>query len=93
MNYNKKNKAKIETAEMKFLRSVARKDQIRNTKIREELNIKITMEISCATNGRQADSEENSNIQQKKKTKHKTPTVKMEGSAYTSREQNRTCMA
>jgi hypothetical protein len=38
----KKQEAKIETAEMKSLRSVAgytRKDQIRNTKIREELNI------------------------------------------------------
>jgi hypothetical protein len=40
--HNKKQEAKIETAEMKFLRSVAgyiTKGQIRNTKIREELNI------------------------------------------------------
>jgi hypothetical protein len=53
----KKHKAKIETAEIKFLKSAARKDQIRNTKIKEELNIfnlnaknhkiKITMGISC----------------------------------------------
>jgi hypothetical protein len=38
----KKQEAKIETAEMKFLRSVAgytRKDQIKDTKIKEELNI------------------------------------------------------
>jgi hypothetical protein len=38
----KKQEGKIETAEMKFLRSVAgytRKGQIRNTTIREELNI------------------------------------------------------
>jgi hypothetical protein len=38
----RKQEAKIETAEMKFLRSTAghaRKGQIRNTKIREELNI------------------------------------------------------
>jgi hypothetical protein len=37
-----KQEAKIETAEMKLLRSVAsyiRKDQMRNTEIREELNI------------------------------------------------------
>jgi hypothetical protein len=43
MNYNKKKKeAKIETAEMKIFISVAaytRKDQIRNTKVREELDI------------------------------------------------------
>jgi hypothetical protein len=38
----KKQETKIENAEMKFLRCVAgytRKDQVRNTKIREELNI------------------------------------------------------
>jgi hypothetical protein len=38
----KKQEAKIETVEMKFLRNEAgctRKDQTRNTKIREELNI------------------------------------------------------
>jgi hypothetical protein len=81
---------------MKFLRSVAgyiMKDQLRNTKIREELNIvninntilksKITKEISCATNGRQANSEENSNIQPNKTTKYGAPTVEMEGPAYT----------
>jgi hypothetical protein len=51
------------------------------------------MEISCAMNGRQVDSEENSNIQLKKKMKHKTPIVKTEGSAYTSRGQNEPCMA
>jgi hypothetical protein len=42
MDCDKKQEAKTETAEMKFLRSVAgyiRKDQIENTKIREELNI------------------------------------------------------
>jgi hypothetical protein len=39
---NKKHKTKTETAEMKFFGSVAaytRKNQIRTTKIREELNI------------------------------------------------------
>jgi hypothetical protein len=38
----KKQEEKIETAEIKFLKRVAgyrRKDQIRNTEIREELNI------------------------------------------------------
>jgi hypothetical protein len=42
LDYNKKQEAKFETAEMKFLRRVAghtRKGQIRNTKIMEELNI------------------------------------------------------
>jgi hypothetical protein len=42
MHYNKKQEAKSETAEMKFLQSAAsytRRDQIRCTKIREELNI------------------------------------------------------
>jgi hypothetical protein len=33
------------------------------------------MEISRATNGRQADSEENSNIQPKKEANHRTSTV------------------
>jgi hypothetical protein len=37
MDLTKRLEAKIGTAEMKFLRE--RKDQIRNTKIREELNI------------------------------------------------------
>jgi hypothetical protein len=44
-------------------------------------------------NGRQADSEEDSNIQPKKKTKHRTPIVKMEGPAYSSRGRNRPRMA
>jgi hypothetical protein len=42
VDYNKKQEAKIEAAQMKLLRSVAGyiwKDQIRNTKIREELDI------------------------------------------------------
>jgi hypothetical protein len=60
---------------MKFLRSAegyAREDNIRNTKIREELNIfnlnakiiksRSQWKMSRAANGRQADSEENSNI-------------------------------
>jgi hypothetical protein len=51
------------------------------------------MEISCATNGRQVDSEENPNIQSKKETKCKTPTVKMDGPAYSSRGRNRPCIA
>jgi hypothetical protein len=50
-----------------------RKDQIRNIKIREELSIfnlnaKIIKPRSRAMNGRQTDSEENSNIQPEKKT-------------------------
>jgi hypothetical protein len=36
------------------------------------------MEISRAKNGRQADSEENTNIKPRKKRKYRTPTVKME---------------
>jgi hypothetical protein len=51
------------------------------------------MEISRATNGRQADSEENCNVQPKKKTKHRAPTVKMEGPACSSRGRNRPRMA
>jgi hypothetical protein len=97
---------KIVTAEMKFLMRVAgytRKDQIRNTEIREEpsifnLNAKIIKSRSQrkyirAANGRQADSEENSNIQPEKEKKHRTPTVKMEGSAYSSRGRNGPRMA
>jgi hypothetical protein len=51
------------------------------------------MEISRATNGRQADFEDNSNIEPEKERKYRTPTVKMEGSAYTSRGRNRQRMA
>jgi ATP-dependent protease ClpP protease subunit len=40
------------------------------------------MEMWHATNRRQTDSEENSNIEPKKKTKCKAPTVKMERSAF-----------
>jgi hypothetical protein len=56
--------SKIETAEIKLLRSVAgstRKDQIRNTKIKEEVNIfNLNAKIikSRATNGRQAGSDD-----------------------------------
>jgi hypothetical protein len=51
------------------------------------------MQISRATNGRQGDSEEHANIQPEKETKYWTPTVKMEGSAYSSRGRNRPRMA
>jgi hypothetical protein len=51
------------------------------------------METSRAMNGRQVDSEENSNIQREKETKYRTPIVKMKGSAYSSRGQNRPHMA
>jgi hypothetical protein len=39
------------------------------------------------------DSEENSNIQLKKKTTYRTPIIKMEGPEYSSRERNRPRMA
>jgi hypothetical protein len=42
LTITRKQEEKVETAEIKFLRSIAgytRKDQIRNTKIKEELNI------------------------------------------------------
>jgi hypothetical protein len=42
LDSNRKQEAEIETAEVKFLRSVAvytRKNQVRNTDIRKELNI------------------------------------------------------
>jgi hypothetical protein len=37
------------------------------------------MEISCSTNGREANFEENFNIKPKKMMKWRAPTVKMEG--------------
>jgi hypothetical protein len=53
MDYNKKEEARIKTAEMKFFRNVAgyiKKDQIRNTKIRERLKIfDLTRESSDPT--------------------------------------------
>jgi hypothetical protein len=39
------------------------------------------MEILHAMNGRQADSKDNYTLQLQKKTKHMTPTVKMDRSA------------
>jgi hypothetical protein len=51
------------------------------------------MEVSHATNGTQVDSEENSNIQPKKKMKYRMTTVNMEGPAYSSRGWNRPHMA
>jgi hypothetical protein len=39
------------------------------------------METSHATIGRQADSEQNSNVQPKNKTQHRKPRVKMDGAA------------
>jgi hypothetical protein len=47
------------------------------------------MEISRAANVRHADSEENANIQPQKKTKYRTPIVKMAGLAHSSRGRNR----
>jgi hypothetical protein len=62
----------------------------------EELNIfnlnnkiQITVEISRATIERGTDSEENSNVKSKEKTKLREPTVKMEGPTYSSRGRNR----
>jgi hypothetical protein len=53
------------------------------------------MEKSQATNGRQTESEENTNIQvqPKKKMKRRIPTVKVERSAYSSKGWNRPCMS
>jgi hypothetical protein len=98
----KKQEAKFETAEIKFLMSAAgyaRKDQIRNTKIKEELDIfninnkilksKSQWKYHVQRMEGRADSEENFHITYKKKTKHKTPRVKMEGQAYPSRGRNR----
>jgi hypothetical protein len=48
------------------------------------------MEILRATNERQTNSEE---IQPETETKHGTPTVRMEGSAYSSRGRDRPRMA
>jgi hypothetical protein len=48
-----------------------------------------TIEISSATNARQADSEQNSNTQPQNTKKHRTPRVKMNGAAHSSRGWNR----
>jgi hypothetical protein len=50
------------------------------------------METSHATDGGQADSEINSNMQPKKKTEHMTPTVRRENSGYSLRGRDRPCM-
>jgi hypothetical protein len=69
-----------------------------NTNIWEELNIfninknykiQITVEISRFMNGGQTNSEENFNIQPKKKAKHRAPTVQMKGVTYSSRGRHR----
>jgi hypothetical protein len=92
-----KQEAKIETAEMRYLRSPAcyrRKDLVRNTKIKEVPNIlnrntsnailKVQMEVetSRSAKGRQANCEENRKIEPKKTKKHRAPTVKLEGPTY-----------
>jgi hypothetical protein len=51
------------------------------------------MGISRETNGIQADSKENYNMQLKKETRIWTLTVKMEGAAYSSRERKRPRLA
>jgi hypothetical protein len=46
--------------------------------------------MSHATNGRQTAFEENSNVSPKRKIKHRTPTVKMVESAYSSKRMDQT---
>jgi hypothetical protein len=103
MDYNKKkqHKAKTETAEMKSLRSVASYtsyEQIRNTKIREELNI-FNLNAKIIKSRSQwkyhVQQMEDRWIQKKILTHNpkRMPTVKMEGSAHSSRGWNRPCVA
>jgi hypothetical protein len=51
------------------------------------------MKISRSTYRREEFSEENSNIQSKKKTEHRMPTIMMEESEYYSRGRNGSRMA
>jgi hypothetical protein len=80
----KKQEAKIETVEMRSVTGYAWKCRIRNTKIREELNIfNINNKFLKSRSQwkyhvlRQTDSEENCDIQPQKTTKRKAPTVKV----------------
>jgi hypothetical protein len=97
----KKQEARIETAEINFLRSVAgykRIEQI-NSKIREELNIFnlnnkiLNFRSQCFMNGRWKNSKENYNIQPKRKKGYRMSTVKMEGPVHSSRGQDGPNMA
>jgi hypothetical protein len=51
------------------------------------------VEISRATNGKHTDPGDNSNMQPKKKAKHRKYAVKVEGPAYSSRRRDRQRMA
>jgi hypothetical protein len=90
---------------MKFLRIAAgytTKDQTINTKIREELNIFnlnakiIISRLRWRCHVQQMDDRRIPKkilTQPKEKTKHRTPTVTMEESAYSSKERNRPRLA
>jgi hypothetical protein len=71
-NEKEREKAKLKTAKMKFLRNGG--GYTRNTSNK----IKIAVEISCSTNGSYTKSKENFNVQPNKMMKHEEPTDKME---------------
>jgi hypothetical protein len=94
--------AKVQTAEVNFFRNIAgytRKEQVRSTKIREELNIfNVSNKILKSRSEwkyhvlRMADrriQKKIFDIQPNKTTKHRAPTVKMEGPTYSSIGGNR----
>jgi hypothetical protein len=95
-------KKNIETAEMKFLRNVAgytRNDQMRRTKIREELSIfNLNAKIIKSRSQRKYHVRRMEDRRTAKKIltynpKRKRNTVKMEGSVYSSRGRSRPRMA
>jgi hypothetical protein len=104
MDYNKKIKtgAQIETAEMKFLKGVAgytRKEQMRNAKFRESLNI-FNLNAKIIKSRPQwkyhVQGMEDRRIANKMltyKTKQTALTVNMKGSAHSSRGRNRPHMS
>jgi hypothetical protein len=82
---------------LRIVAGYTRKDQVRNTKIGEELNIfnlnnKVLKSRSHATTGRRI-SKKILTCNPKRRKNIKTPTVKTEGPAYSSRGKNRPQMA